>query len=113
MIDYAKTHKNTTPGRLLACRPGERGFEGKAMLNDYGLIAQNVRGISSYSTEGDGAGGEICKLGILFFSPKVDHNVTVEVELSKGSAFSDWQIRRLLNLQAFSPARRRLQSRDA
>jgi hypothetical protein len=37
----------------------------------------------------------------LFFSPKVNHNVTVEIELTKGSDFSVWQIRRLLNLQGF------------
>lgn len=101
MIDYARTHRKSTLGRLLGCRPDERGIEAKQMLNDFGLTPQNFRGISSYSTTTDGTGNEMCKVGLQFFSPKVNHNVSLDVEVAKGSAFSDWQIKRILNLQEF------------
>ena len=44
---------------------------------------------------------EGCKIQLKFFSPKVRHNVTLVVELSKGSAGGSWRIRRLTSLPEF------------
>lgn len=101
MQRYAETHRNTTPGRLLACRPEERARELQRMLSEFGLTPNNFRGVSSYRTTCDATGHETCHAGILFFSPKASRNVTITLELTKGSMFSDWQVRRLVALPEF------------
>lgn len=99
MVIYARSHRNTLPGRLLSCPPEQRGQEARRIVEEYGLTAQNFRGISSYAGSTNSSGGDVAHIGLGFFSPKVNHEVRVEVEVIRPSAFSDWKISRLSNLQ--------------
>jgi len=98
MQTYAQSHRDTTPCRLLACLPNQRMAELKQILAEDGLTAQNFRGLASYGTADDGIGGETCRIGLKFFSPKVNRDVNVKVELTKGSAPSVWRVKRLSNI---------------
>jgi hypothetical protein len=95
---YAQTHRNSTPCRLLACPPAQRMAELKLMLTEDGITLENLKGISSCSIVGDGDGGNTSLVGIKFFSPKVAHEVNVQVELTQQSTFGIWRIKRLSNV---------------
>ncbi|HEY9776252.1 MAG TPA: hypothetical protein V6C81_20990 [Planktothrix sp.] len=94
MQQYAQAHRDTTPGRLLACSASDRVFELKEMLNEDGLTLQNFKGVSSYETSSNDA-GDTCKIGFRFFSPKANHEATLLVELCRTGLFSDWRIMRI------------------
>ena len=95
---YAQTHRNSTPCRLLACPPTQRVAELKLTLTEDGITLENLKGISSYSIVGDGNGGNASLVGIKFYSPKVAHDVNVQVELTQQSTFGTWKIKRLSNV---------------
>jgi hypothetical protein len=95
MESWAKNHTNTLPGRLLACPANQRGEELKRVLSEYGLQAKNFKRISSYVTSSDGT-KEVCKVALNFYSPKVQAEVPVEVEILK---LNDcWKISRISNI---------------
>jgi hypothetical protein len=101
MQAYARAHSDTTPGRLLACLPDQRMSEVKQVLAEDGLTIQNLKGLSSCRITGDGNGGDVCKIGIKFFSPKVSREVIIQIELSKVRSSGAWQIKRLSNIPEF------------
>lgn len=98
MQEYARNHRYTIPGRLLSCPAYDRAEQARQMLQEFGLTQQNFRGLAYCKSTTGSDGGEVAKAGFNFFSPKVNHNITVELELAKGSAFSDWRVARLSNL---------------
>ncbi len=68
------------------------------ILTEDGITLQRLKGVSSYSIVGDGNGGNISLVGIKFFSPRVAHDVNVQVELAQETTFGNWKIKRISNV---------------
>lgn len=98
MWNYVYRHPETLAGKVLGCAPEERGHRLKELIKYYGLTRENFKGISGYTTTSDGEGREKARVGFVFYSPAVQHDFTVELELAKQSTFSDWRIMRVANV---------------
>ena len=96
MQEYALGHQEGIVGRLFIMANTPQKADIRSLLRDLGLQPENFRGIAYCNTADDGS-GENCRTGVKFISPKVGHEVILEVELTKGSG--TWRISRLSNLE--------------
>ncbi|MBS1994230.1 MAG: hypothetical protein JSS86_18760 [Cyanobacteria bacterium SZAS LIN-2] len=99
MIAYIQAHPDTVPGKLMNCPPQERASHARALLTDYGLAAENFKGLGDWKTSSDEIlGREKADIGLRFFSPKISREITIMVALEKTLATKEWRIMRLSNI---------------
>ncbi len=98
MWTYIYKHPETLPGRLLGCHPSQRQEKLRLLLNEYGLTRENFRGLSSCKIFSDDRGGEIARVGFSFFSPKLNGEFVIKLELAKSGMFGDWRLMRIANV---------------
>lgn len=98
MWTYIYKHPETIPGRLLGCHPSQRQEQVLRLLNECGLTRENFRGLSSCKIFSDDRGGEIARVGFSFFSPRVNGEFVVKLELAKSGMFGDWRLMRISNV---------------
>lgn len=91
MRQYGEEHPDSFPGRIINMPEESRKDELKRLLSDYGFTPQNFRGVAYCKENGDS-----CVTGAKFFSPKVNHEIVVDVSLVKAP---DWRISKLSNLR--------------
>ena len=99
MLSYVHSHPDTVPGKLLDCPPQERSSHVKNMLQDYGLALKDFKGLGGYSTTSDITGRQSATVGFNFYSPKMDRQFTLNVDLIKNPTSEEWQVVRLSNIQ--------------
>jgi hypothetical protein len=97
MQNFALSHQQGLVGRLFLMAKDPHQANVSGLLKEYGLVPKNCRGLAYCNTTDDGT-GEVCKTGVKFTSPKVDHDVILEIELKKTA--DNWQVVRLSNLIA-------------
>lgn len=94
MHEYAAAHQNELIGRILA--GPTQGASMRDLLNDYGFQSKNFKKL--YFRKDDDR--EICT--VEFFSPKVNANVPISVELvpvAPAEVFSKWRVARMWKLK--------------
>lgn len=94
MHEYADAHQNQLIGRLLAGATGAGSI--KDIFTEYGFQAKNVRKMYFHQDEDR----QICT--VEFFSPKVNREVPISVELipvSPGQLFSAYKVIRMWRLK--------------
>ncbi len=91
MKQYAAAHPDSFQGRMLNLPEDERKVQLKRLLGDYGFTPQNFRGVA-YCNESSA----VCTTGARFFSPKLNHEVIVDIDLVKSA--EGWRISRISNL---------------
>ncbi len=134
MQTYVRTHPQTVPGRIANATASERGFVLRRILADHGISENYFKGLTGYKVR-DMSGREdelrqtnanasfvmsgpfeVAYVGVRFFSPTIDNEIVVEIELVKsngpaGQAGSrgfegasadtsnEWRIRRISNVR--------------
>lgn len=94
MHEYAAAHQNELIGRILA--GPTQGASMRDLLNEYGFQSKNFKKL--YFRKDDDR--EICT--VEFFSPKVNANVPISVELvpvAPAEVFSKWRVARMWKLK--------------
>lgn len=118
MEKYVRSHPQTVPGRIANASAGERGLVVRRILEDHGISQNYFKGLTGYkvrdiaSASGDELRGlnanfamsgpfQVAYVGLKFFSPVIDNEILVEIELVKSSAETgnEWKVRRLSNLR--------------
>jgi len=99
MFAYIQSHPDTVPGKLINCPPEERSSHARALLEQYGLTAKHFKGLGECKSVTDMLGREKSDIGLRFYSPKIDSEVTVIVAMEKGLTSKDWRIMRLSNIK--------------
>jgi hypothetical protein len=98
MQTYIQNHPDTVPGRLLNCPPQERGHHARLMLEEYGLTANNFKGLACCNTTSDIIGRESGKVGFNFYSPKIGRQIEIDFEMIKNLESKEWRINSLSNI---------------
>jgi hypothetical protein len=96
MENYASSHPQGIVGRMFIMARDPQHANMSGMLSEYGLDRKNFKGLAYCNTADDGT-GENCKTGFKFLSPKVNHEVVLEVELKKSAG--NWRVVRLSNIE--------------
>jgi hypothetical protein len=93
--EYAEAHPQSLEGRILNLPRDERQTALKELLSEYGFTPGNFKGIA-YSRE---TAPGTCLVGAGFYSPRVNRDLLVEIELRKtGGKNENWRISRFANL---------------
>jgi hypothetical protein len=98
MQAYAYNHPQGIVGRLFIMAKDPQHADMSGMLSEYGLDREHFKGLAYCNTTDDGT-GENCKTGLKFMSPKANHEVVLEVELTNRAG--NWRLVRLSNLEQF------------
>ncbi len=112
MLAYIQAHPNTVPGRLLDCPPAQRAAHARQMMEEYGLAASNFKGLASCVTTTDILGRQSSRIGFNFFSPKINKQIVVEVQVDKDLTSGIWRIDRLSNLKEVMDQEEEFYDRD-
>jgi hypothetical protein len=94
--DAAQNGEGVRRGILGALKAMVRPPSLREVFADYGLTAQNYRGLGSTDSSGD-----VAHVGLRFFSPKAKREVEIKLELNKIA--DHWKISRISNLQQIVP----------
>lgn len=93
MIHHAEAHRDTLIGAIFAAPT--RGMPAQAMLEQYGLEWKQIKSLTFGGSDTEQTGT------LVFYSPKVGHNVSLWIDLVRpsGDMFGLWQIRKFRDLR--------------
>lgn len=93
MLAYGKSHPQSFAGKILSLPEEDRKAELKTIISDCGFTPSNFKGIA-YCNET----GSICTTGAKFFSPRLNHEIVIDIQQNKTDR--GWQITKISNLHA-------------